>query len=86
MKPVVSLTIRISMSACAAVMLLVFFTLIKQHGPALAQGNGALNQAIFKSLQFRSIGPTIMGGRIDDFAVVENNTSIIYAASASGGI
>ncbi len=35
---------------------------------------------------FRPIGPAIMGGRIDDFAVVENNPHIIYAATASGGL
>jgi photosystem II stability/assembly factor-like uncharacterized protein len=41
---------------------------------------------LFKRMQFRSIGPAIMGGRIDDFAVVENNPQIIYAATASGGL
>ncbi len=42
--------------------------------------------AILKSLRFREIGPATMGGRIDDFAVVENNPDIIYVGSASGGI
>ena len=45
-----------------------------------------LNESLFKSLQFRAIGPAIMGGRIDDFAVVESNPHIIYAATASGGL
>jgi photosystem II stability/assembly factor-like uncharacterized protein len=40
----------------------------------------------FKALQFREIGPANMGGRIDDFAVVEHNTNIVYAATASGGV
>ena len=40
----------------------------------------------FKALQFREIGPANMGGRIDDFAVVERNTNIVYAATASGGV
>lgn len=40
----------------------------------------------FKSLKFREIGPANMGGRIDDFAVVESNTNIVYAATASGGL
>lgn len=39
-----------------------------------------------KSLKFREIGPANMGGRIDDFAVVESNTNIVYAATASGGL
>jgi hypothetical protein len=41
---------------------------------------------VLKSLKFRSIGPSIMGGRVDDFAVVESNTDIVYAATASSGI
>ncbi len=39
-----------------------------------------------KSLQWRAIGPAIMGGRIDDFAVVESNPNIVYAGAASGGV
>ena len=41
---------------------------------------------IFKAIKFREIGPATMGGRIDDFAVVESNPDIIYVATASGGI
>ena len=40
----------------------------------------------FKSLEFREIGPAIMGGRIDDFAVVEKNPNIVYVGTASGGV
>ena len=43
-------------------------------------------EAASKNLKFREIGPAIMGGRIDDFAVVESDPNIIYVASASGGI
>src|SRR5690349_1785232 len=35
---------------------------------------------------FRSIGPAIMGGRIDDFAVVESRPSTFYVATAAGGL
>ena len=45
-----------------------------------------LDASFFKNLKPRSIGPAIMGGRIDDFAVVENNPSTVYVATASGGI
>ncbi|HXH07232.1 MAG TPA: hypothetical protein VNI83_11645, partial [Vicinamibacterales bacterium] len=38
------------------------------------------------NLQLRNIGPAIMGGRIDDFAVDETNPSTFYVASASGGL
>lgn len=37
-------------------------------------------------LEFRNIGPAIMGGRIDDVAVVESDPSTFYVATASGGI
>jgi photosystem II stability/assembly factor-like uncharacterized protein len=39
-----------------------------------------------KGLEFRNIGPAIMGGRIDDFAVVESRPSTFYVAAASGGL
>jgi len=40
----------------------------------------------FKTLEFREIGPAIMGGRIDDFAVVESNPNVVYVGVASGGV
>src|ERR1022692_1828522 len=41
---------------------------------------------ILKNLKFRSIGPATMGGRTDDFAVVESDPRIIYAGTAAGGL
>ena len=41
---------------------------------------------VFKELKFRELGPAVMGGRIDDFAVVESNPDIIYVGTASGGV
>jgi photosystem II stability/assembly factor-like uncharacterized protein len=38
------------------------------------------------SLKFREIGPAAMGGRIDDFAVVESNPATVYVGTASGGL
>ena len=52
--------------------------------PAFAQSGPKVE--MLKSLKFREIGPANMGGRIDDFAVVESNTNIVYAATASGGL
>ena len=43
-------------------------------------------EVILKQLHFREIGPASMGGRIDDFAVVESNPDIIYVGAASGGV
>src|SRR5579871_2183483 len=41
---------------------------------------------ILSHLRFRELGPAVVGGRIDDFAVVESNPDTIYTATASGGI
>ncbi|HSS19659.1 MAG TPA: hypothetical protein VLL54_06265 [Pyrinomonadaceae bacterium] len=45
-----------------------------------------LDETFLKNLQFRAIGPAIMGGRIDDIAVVENNPSTYYVGVATGGV
>ncbi|MBU00453.1 MAG: glycosyl hydrolase, partial [Gemmatimonadetes bacterium] len=37
-------------------------------------------------LQFRSIGPALMGGRIADLAVVEAKPQVFYVGTASGGV
>jgi photosystem II stability/assembly factor-like uncharacterized protein len=39
-----------------------------------------------RPFRFRSIGPASMGGRIDDFAVVNADPSTIYIGFATGGI
>ena len=46
----------------------------------------ATHVAALDHLKFRAIGPAIMGGRVDDFAVVESDPRIIYVASAAGGV
>ncbi len=57
--------------------------------PAFAQGQTAVvtnPEPALQNLRFREIGPAIMGGRVDDMAVVESDPSIVYIATASGGI
>ena len=44
------------------------------------------HEGALKNLKFREIGPAIMGGRVDDFAVVESDPRIIYVGSAAGGV
>jgi len=57
---------------------LSFFT-----GSAFAQTN---YETVLKNLKFRSIGPATMGGRLDDIAVVESDTRVIYIGAAAGGL
>ncbi|MGE0812278.1 MAG: glycosyl hydrolase [Vicinamibacterales bacterium] len=51
--------------------------------PARAQ---RLDEGQLQALQWRAIGPAVMGGRIDDVAVDERHPSTIYVGSASGGV
>src|SRR4051812_5366063 len=41
---------------------------------------------LLRNLPWRCVGPAIMGGRIDDFAVDEKHPATIYVATAAGGI
>jgi photosystem II stability/assembly factor-like uncharacterized protein len=62
----------------------------RQQPPQAAPAPAAAEKPTFTSamanLRWRSIGPAIMGGRTDDFAVVESNPSIVYVGLASGGV
>lgn len=42
--------------------------------------------SLWEPLKMRAIGPAIMGGRTVDFAVVERNTAVIYAAIGPSGV
>ena len=42
--------------------------------------------AYLDALAFRNIGPALMGGRIDDFAVLEPNPAVFYVGAATGGL
>ena len=49
-------------------------------------GAASVNADLFERLQPRNIGPAIMGGRIADIEGVPGNPSLVYVASASGGL
>jgi photosystem II stability/assembly factor-like uncharacterized protein len=54
-------------------------------GPA-AQAPPDPAAAILDRLTFRSLGPAVMGGRVDDLAVLETRPSVIFAGFATGGL
>ena len=60
------------------------------HSPAFSQddedSDPGFNEATFKGLEFRSIGPAFMSGRIADIAIDQNDTSTWYVAVGSGGV
>ena len=53
---------------------------------ASAKPDSAPPGELFDRLHFRSIGPAIMSGRIDDIAVSERDPRIFYIAAATGGL
>ncbi len=53
--------------------------------PARSSGQANFTDKL-KNIEFREIGPAVMGGRIDDFAVVESNPDIVYVGTAAGGV
>lgn len=73
----------------ASTALAVSFLLVAGTGALVAQRSPAaapiVDAALVRDFTFRNIGPAITGGRIVEFAVVEANTDIAYAATASGG-
>jgi len=56
-------------------------TSAKSHDPGVA-----LKQSWADQVHWRSIGPATMGGRITDIAVAPSDHSVVYVASAAGGI
>ncbi len=58
----------------------------KEQPAAAAAAEQPSYEAALKNLQWRELGPAIMGGRIDDFAVVESDPAIVYVGTASGGV
>ncbi|MAM85541.1 MAG: hypothetical protein CL472_12870 [Acidobacteria bacterium] len=55
--------------------------------PYMAQSTSAQSVEDFiDQLEWRNIGPANMGGRIDDFAVVESDPGIVFLATASAGV
>ena len=70
-------------------LILSFVALLASAGQAWAQGKSRSGQdyaEIIKALKMRAIGPAIMGGRVVDFAVVESNPAVIYAAVGPSGV
>src|SRR6266545_2925521 len=67
----------------------LFIVAPRGQGNAQAPGARIINQStdpLLASLRFRSIGPSSMGGRIDDIAVSESDPNIIFIGYAVGGV
>ena len=53
---------------------------------SLALCGADVNSQLFERLQYRSIGPASMGGRITDVEGVAGRPELVYVATASGGL
>ena len=53
---------------------------------AAAIQDEALNVDLLSGLQWRTIGPAVMGGRVSDLAVVEANPAMFFVGTATGGL
>jgi photosystem II stability/assembly factor-like uncharacterized protein len=71
----------------AFVALVLVLTLASFLGAQVARQSppAGYSQAL-SGLKFRELGPAIMGGRVDQFAVVESDPKIVYVGLASGGV
>ncbi len=56
-----------------------------QEAPAPRPVNES-DDPLLKRFTWRSIGPAVMGGRVDDIAADESNPSVIYVGYATGGL
>jgi photosystem II stability/assembly factor-like uncharacterized protein len=68
---------------------LLAFTLVAQNSVAQNGARAAAKSPLeeaFSRLEWRSIGPAIMGGRIADVEGVPGDPNVVYVASASGGL
>src|SRR5262245_36961966 len=69
--------------------LLVFVSalVLASYGIVYGQNGKVRLEAVApKNLRWRALGPAIVGGRIDDIAVVEGNASTFYVGVATGGV
>jgi len=56
------------------------------QGPQAPQPINQSEDPLLQPFRWRSIGPAVMSGRVDDIAIVESNPSIIYLGYATGGV
>jgi photosystem II stability/assembly factor-like uncharacterized protein len=75
-----------NLSALKIIFAMVVFCSGLWTGAPTARAGQANPTDKLKNLEFREIGPAVMGGRIDDFGVVESNPNIVYVGTASGGV
>jgi len=73
--------------ACLAVLCLALTTFAQQPTPTPEHPEDATTETkSFDRLEWRSIGPANMGGRVADIEGVAGDPNVVYVATASGGL
>ena len=65
---------------------LTFFTTLSACAQEEAESDPGFNEATFKGLEWRGIGPALMSGRISDIEIDPRDPSTWYVAVGSGGV
>ena len=65
--------------------LLLTAILLLAAAPAASQTAEQV-ESVLNKIEWRNIGPAIMGGRIDDIAVVESDPKVFWVGTASAGV
>ena len=70
--------------------ILVLLALSALPGPIVeriaAQEGASISEVDIQAFHPRSIGPAVTGGRIHDVEALPDNPSVLYVATASGGL
>ena len=61
----------------------VFYT---QKNTTTEENNKSDLAPLYDGLEFRSIGPALMSGRISDIVIHPNNENVWYVSAGSGGV
>jgi hypothetical protein len=71
---------------CAFIVLASLSVITTMAGARQGSNAAALTAGALKGLEFRSIGPALATGRIQDVQIDPRNPSVWYVASAFGGL
>src|SRR5262245_15813824 len=72
--------------AVAAMAMLCAGALVAQTGQQPPAPVNASTDPMLRGFTFRSIGPAVMSGRIDDIEAVDNDPFTMYIGFATGGL
>ena len=67
-------------------LLLIFVSFLSIHVYSQEKEEELFSEKTFSGIEFRSVGPSFMSGRIADVVIHPHNENIWYVAVGSGGV